>query len=64
MPAVAHRIDIAGKVEQKILDYPIPRLEELIRGVTERELRLIIRLGYLLGAFIGFISALINVLLS
>jgi uncharacterized membrane protein YheB (UPF0754 family) len=64
MPAVAQRIDIAGRVEQKILEYPIPKLEELIRGVTERELRLIVRLGYVLGAFIGLVSALINLLLA
>jgi uncharacterized membrane protein YheB (UPF0754 family) len=64
MPTVAQRIDIAGKVEQKILDFPIARLEELIRSVTERELRLIVRLGYVLGAVIGLVSALINVLLT
>jgi uncharacterized membrane protein YheB (UPF0754 family) len=29
----------------------------LIRGVTERELKLIVRLGYVLGAMIGLLSA-------
>jgi hypothetical protein len=59
VPAVAQRIDVAGKVEQKILDYPMAKVEELVRGVTERELRLIIYLGYVLGAIIG--SALVLV---
>jgi hypothetical protein len=53
VPAVAQRVDIAGKVEKKILDYPMARVEELVRSVTERELRLIIYLGYFLGAAIG-----------
>jgi hypothetical protein len=59
VPDLAQRIDISGKVERKILDYPTAKVEELIRGVTQRELRLIVRLGYLLGAVIG--SALIGV---
>ena len=53
VPAVAQRIDVAGKVEKKILDYPMYKVEELVRGVTERELQLIIYLGYVLGAVIG-----------
>jgi hypothetical protein len=53
VPAVARRIDIAGKVERKILDYPMERVEELVRGVTQRELQLIVYLGYVLGAVIG-----------
>jgi uncharacterized membrane protein YheB (UPF0754 family) len=53
VPALARRVDVAGKVERKILDYPMARVEELVRSVTERELRLIIYLGYVLGAIIG-----------
>ncbi len=53
VPAVAQRIDVAGKVEQKILDYPMRKVEELVRGVTQRELQLIVYLGYVLGAIIG-----------
>jgi uncharacterized membrane protein YheB (UPF0754 family) len=53
VPAVAQRVDVAGKVERKILQFPMARVEELVRSVTERELRLIIYLGYVLGAVIG-----------
>ena len=53
IPTVAQRVDIAGRVEQKILDYPMPKVEELVRSVTQRELQLIIYLGYVLGAVIG-----------
>ena len=63
IPTVVQRIDVAGKVEQKILDFPIAQLEAIIKGVTERELRLIVRLGYVLGAMIGLISAGIGLVL-
>jgi uncharacterized membrane protein YheB (UPF0754 family) len=53
VPAVAQRVDVAGKVERKILEFPMARVEELVRSVTGRELKLIIYLGYVLGAVIG-----------
>ena len=61
-PDIARRIDIAGQIERKILDFPMERVEELIRSVTERELVIIVRLGYLLGGFIGLLSATVNLI--
>jgi uncharacterized membrane protein YheB (UPF0754 family) len=40
-------------VEQKVLHYPTRAMEELVRRVTDRELKMIVKLGYLLGAVIG-----------
>lgn len=57
IPSIAQRIDIAGRVEQKIREFPMPQLESLVRGVTERELKLIVKLGYVLGGLIGAVSA-------
>jgi uncharacterized membrane protein YheB (UPF0754 family) len=57
VPSIAQRIDIARRVEQKINEFPMPQLEALIRGVTERELKLIVKLGYVLGGMIGAVSA-------
>lgn len=57
VPKIAQRIDIAQKVELKILEFPTVQVEQLIRGVTEKELQLIVRLGYVLGACIGLLSA-------
>jgi uncharacterized membrane protein YheB (UPF0754 family) len=62
VPAIAQRLDIAQRVEQKILEFPTPQLEALVRGVTERELKLIVKLGYVLGGMIGTVSALIALL--
>lgn len=62
VPDVAKRVDVARQVERKILEFPMERVEELIRSVTERELQLIVRLGYILGGFIGVISATLGLL--
>lgn len=64
VPPVAQRIDIAAKVEQKILEFPTQQVEELIKGVTERELQLIVRLGYVLGGMIGMGSAVLATIFS
>jgi uncharacterized membrane protein YheB (UPF0754 family) len=64
VPPIAQKLNIAQRVEQKILDFPTAQLEALVRGVTERELRLIVKLGYVLGAFIGMVSATIALFFS
>jgi uncharacterized membrane protein YheB (UPF0754 family) len=53
VPAVVERIDVARRVEEKVIHFPTQRMEEIVRRVTDRELRLIVRLGYVLGAIIG-----------
>jgi len=63
VPHVVHRLDVAARVEQKVLEFPTPRLEELIRKVTDRELKLIVRLGYVLGAVVGTVLVAVNALL-
>jgi uncharacterized membrane protein YheB (UPF0754 family) len=60
VPDVVERIDVARRVEQKVLEFPTQRMEEIIRRVTDRELRTIIRLGYVLGAVIGTILVTVN----
>lgn len=62
VPRVAQRIDISARVERKILEFPTAQVEALVRGVTERELQLIVRLGYVLGAVIGTVSASLGLL--
>ena len=64
VPAVIEKIDIAGRVEQKALECPPAKMEELVRKVTHKELRIIVRLGYLLGGFIGLALVLLNLVLG
>jgi uncharacterized membrane protein YheB (UPF0754 family) len=53
VPAVVSQLSGQEMVEQKVLGLPIERVEEIIKGVTERELKLIVQLGYVLGALGG-----------
>ena len=56
LPALVERLNVQEMVERKVLGFSTQRVEEIIRGVTARELDLIVRLGYVLGAFIGLIT--------
>jgi uncharacterized membrane protein YheB (UPF0754 family) len=64
VPSVIEQIDIAGRVEQKVLDFPPAKMEELVRRVTHKELRIIVRLGYVLGAMIGTALVIMNTMLG
>jgi uncharacterized membrane protein YheB (UPF0754 family) len=52
-PHVVKTLDVGRRVQEKVRAYPMEKLEELVRRVTDRELKLIVRLGYVLGAIIG-----------
>lgn len=60
IPEVAARVRVAERVEDKILEFPLDEVERLIREVSGRELNLIVRLGYLLGAVIGVVLVLVR----
>jgi len=57
-------VRVAERVEEKIVAFPLQELERLIRSVTQKELNLIVRLGYLLGAGIGLLLVLVRHLLG
>ena len=63
IPAVIQQIDVAGRVEKKVREFPPEKMEDLVRKVTHKELRIIVRLGYILGAFIGVALVLLNAVL-
>jgi uncharacterized membrane protein YheB (UPF0754 family) len=56
VPVVVSQLSVQGLVEQKVLGFSTARMEELIRNVTQRELTLIVQLGYVLGALVGLIA--------
>ncbi len=62
VPDVVQRLDVARRVEEKVLEFPTAKMEELVRKVTDRELKLIVRLGYVLGAAIGVLLVGVNAL--
>jgi uncharacterized membrane protein YheB (UPF0754 family) len=53
LPALLETVDIPAMVERKVLGFSTQRVEDIVRGVTQRELNLIVRLGYVLGGAIG-----------
>jgi uncharacterized membrane protein YheB (UPF0754 family) len=56
LPRFVEQLDIPAMVERKVLGFSTARIEEIIRAVTQRELSMIVYLGYLLGAIIGALS--------
>jgi uncharacterized membrane protein YheB (UPF0754 family) len=63
VPVIVSQLSVQEMVEQKVLGFSVQRMEEIIRNVTKRELRLIVQLGYLLGGIVGFAAFGINFLL-
>ncbi len=53
VPEVISQIDVSGMVEAKVMGFSLERIEQLVRATTQRELDLIIRLGYVLGGIVG-----------
>lgn len=64
VPEVVQHLDVARRVEEKVMDFPMQKMEDLVRKVTDRELRLIVKLGYVLGAVIGTVLVGVNYLLG
>ncbi len=56
VPVLVERLEIEGMVERKVLGFSTARIEEIILSVTQKELTLIVRLGYVLGALIGIMT--------
>ncbi|MDX2192946.1 MAG: DUF445 family protein [Gemmatimonadales bacterium] len=60
VPVLVQQLDVPGMVEQKVLGFSTERMEQIIRDVTERELTLIVRLGYWLGGVVGLLAFLLQ----
>jgi uncharacterized membrane-anchored protein YjiN (DUF445 family) len=64
IPRVVEQIRVPEMVEQKVLGFSTQRMEEIVRNVTQRELDLIVRIGYVLGGLVGLIAFGVSVLLG
>lgn len=56
VPGVVTQLEIPAMVEQKINALSTQKLEDLVRTVTERELRMIVNMGYVLGGVVGVVT--------
>ncbi len=63
VPEVVAQVDVQTMVEQKVLGFSLQRIEEIVRNTTQRELNLIVRLGYVLGAIVGAIAYGVSLLM-
>lgn len=54
IPRLVQQIRVQEIIEQKVNDLPIERVERLIRDVSQKELDLIVKIGYVLGGIFGF----------
>ncbi|WP_317985521.1 DUF445 domain-containing protein [Planococcus chinensis] len=59
-----HKIDIQGMVKEQVDSLPLSRLEELVLGISQRELKMITALGFFLGGFIGVFQGIISIVLN
>ena len=63
VPVIVSQLSVQEMVEQKVLGFSVQRMEEIIKNVTQRELRLIVQLGYVLGALVGLVAWGVDLLL-
>jgi hypothetical protein len=63
VPTVVEQLQIQEMVELKVRGFSTARMEEIVRTVTQRELDLIVNLGYWLGGLVGAIAFLLNLLM-
>jgi uncharacterized membrane-anchored protein YjiN (DUF445 family) len=56
LPELVKKLDVQTMVERKVSAFSVERVEELLLMVIEKELRMIIIAGYVLGALVGGVS--------
>jgi uncharacterized membrane protein YheB (UPF0754 family) len=63
VPVVLETIDVQKMVEEKVLSFSLVRIEEIVRNTTQRELDVIVRLGWVLGAIVGSVAYVVSLIL-
>ena len=60
IPLVVDQLRVEEMVEEKVLGFSTTRMEEIVRNVTQKELDLIVNLGYWLGGLVGVVAFLVG----
>ena len=58
------KINMEGMVKEQVDSLPLSRLEELVLGISQRELKMITALGFLLGGIIGIVQGFLSLMLN
>ena len=64
VPIVVAQLSVREMVEEKVRGFSVQRMEEIIRNVTQRELDLIVKLGYVLGGIVGAVAFGVGLLIE
>ncbi|MGI2329439.1 DUF445 domain-containing protein [Planococcus sp. YIM B11945] len=64
LEGVLRKIDIEGMVKTQVDSLPLERLEELVLGISQRELKMITALGFILGGFIGIFQGIFSITIN
>ena len=56
IPELVKKLDVRSMVERKVMAFSVERVEEILLMVIEKELKMIIIAGYVLGALVGVAS--------
>lgn len=64
LPTLVQRLDVQAMVERKVMAFSVDRVEDILRSVIDNELRLIIIIGYVLGAFVGVVTFFLSKLIG
>jgi uncharacterized membrane-anchored protein YjiN (DUF445 family) len=56
IPELVKKLDVQSMVERKVMAFSVERVEEILLMVIEKELRMIIIAGYVLGALVGALT--------
>lgn len=64
VPRLIARVDVQGMVEEKVLGFSLERIEQIVRQASQRELDVIIRLGYVLGALVGGMAYVVGMMIQ
>ena len=55
--------NVQKMVEEKVLSFSLVRIEEIVRTTSQRELDVIVRLGWVLGAIVGSVAYVVSLVL-
>lgn len=61
LPFSLKKVDLRGLIEEQINTFDLDYIEKLIIEIANKELKLIMSLGFILGGIIGFFQGLVAI---
>ncbi|MBU5864709.1 DUF445 family protein, partial [Vibrio cholerae O1] len=61
LSTIMKKVDLRGLIEEQINTFDLDYIEKLIIEIANKELKLIMSLGFILGGIIGFFQGLVAI---